>query len=56
MINEINLPNEAYSVAQLQYLQTNGLLKDHLDAINYVYQYYFEINLIINMKTVIHLI
>ena len=44
MINEIVLPTEAYSVAKLQDLQMNGQLKDHLDAINYVYQYYHEIS------------
>ena len=44
MINEIVLPTTAYSVSKLQYLQMNGQLKDSLDCINYVYQYYFEVS------------
>ena len=44
MINEIVLPTVAYSVSKLQYLQMNGQLKDSLDCINYVYQYYFEVS------------
>ena len=44
MINEIALPTVAYSVSKLQHLQMNGQLKDSLDCINYVYQYYFEVS------------
>lgn len=41
-MNIIDLPKEAFKIKKLQDLEKNGVLKDNLDAINYVYQYYFE--------------
>jgi hypothetical protein len=40
----INLPKIAYSVEELQRLEKEGLLKDNLDAINYVFSYYYEVD------------
>jgi hypothetical protein len=39
----IELPTEKFYVSVLQEKFTTGLLKDHLDAVNYINQYYFEI-------------
>jgi len=39
---EIPLPTTNFSVKILQDLYKNGPLKDHLDAVQYIHQYYFE--------------
>jgi hypothetical protein len=39
----INLPKIAFSVETLQDIELNGQLKDNLDAVNYIFQYYYEI-------------
>ena len=41
-INKLNLPKVNFYVSDLQDKYKNGLLKDHLDAFNYVQEYYFE--------------
>ena len=43
-MEEIKLPTKKFYVTDLQNHYKNGLLKDHLDAINYINQYYFEIS------------
>ena len=40
--NPLPLPTEPFNVAVLQDKMTNGQLRDHLDAINYIAEYYFE--------------
>jgi hypothetical protein len=41
-IIELELPKVDFDVADLQDKHKNGLLKDHLDAVNYIQEYYFE--------------
>ena len=41
-IIELELPKVNYYVSDLQDKYNNGLLKDHLDAIQYIQQYYYE--------------
>jgi hypothetical protein len=41
-IIELELPKVDFDVADLQDKYKNGLLKDHLDAVNYIQEYYFE--------------
>lgn len=41
-IIELELPKIEFSVATLQDKYKNGLLKDHLDAVQYIQQYYHE--------------
>ena len=41
-INPLTLPTEPFNVSTLQGLMRNGMLRDHLDAINYIAQFYFE--------------
>lgn len=41
-IIELELPKVNYYVSDLQDKYYNGLLKDHLDAIQYIQQYYYE--------------
>ena len=41
-INPLPLPTEPFNVSILQDKLKNGMLRDHLDAINYIAQYYFE--------------
>ena len=41
-INPLTLPTESFNVSTLQGMMRNGMLRDHLDAINYISQYYFE--------------
>ena len=36
----INLPKVPFSVETLQRIETTGQLKDNLDAINYIFEYY----------------
>ena len=38
----MELPKVNYYVSDLQDKYNNGLLKDHLDAIQYIQQYYYE--------------
>ena len=40
----IILPTESFSVTKLQDLFYNGKLKDHLDAIQYIFKYFHEID------------
>ena len=40
--NPLPLPTEPFNVAVLQDKMKNGMLRDHLDAINYIAEYYFE--------------
>lgn len=41
-INSLPLPTEPFNVVVLQDKMNNGLLKNHLDAIEYISQFYFE--------------
>ena len=41
-IINLNLPKINYYTSDLQDKYHNGLLKDHLDALNYIQEYYFE--------------
>jgi hypothetical protein len=38
----LELPKIKFYVEDLQDKYKNGLLRDHLDAVNYVQEYYFE--------------
>ena len=41
-IIKLNLPKVNFYISDLQEKYCNGLLKDHLDAFNYIQEYYFE--------------
>ncbi len=41
-IINLNLPKVNFYVHDLQEKYTHGLLKDHLDALQYIQEYYFE--------------
>ena len=42
-IVEFTLPKTPFSVLKLQDLETNGQLKDYLDAQNYIFSFYYEL-------------
>ena len=42
VVNSLPLPTEPFNVVTLQDKMNNGLLKNHLDAIEYISQFYFE--------------
>ena len=42
VVNSLPLPTEPFNVVMLQDKMNNGLLKNHLDAIEYISQFYFE--------------
>jgi hypothetical protein len=42
MTESLPLPTVSFNIATLQHHEKNGLLKDYLDTINYIFTYYFE--------------
>ena len=43
-IEEIQLPKEEFCSFELSEKYEKGILRDHLDAVNYIQQYYFQTN------------